>query len=46
MGAMVWSAREGWYGHVALLEVRKDHLAGACGVGLTRFKLWAGKIWG
>jgi hypothetical protein len=45
-GGMVWSAREWWYGHVTLLEVREDHLAGVCSVGLTRFKLWAGKIWG
>jgi hypothetical protein len=46
MGGMVWSAREWWYGHVALLKVREDRLAGVCSVGLTRFKLWAGKIWG
>ena len=44
MGGMVWSVREGWYGHVTLLEVREDHLAGVCDVGLTRLKLWAGKI--
>ena len=46
MGGMVWSTREWWYGHVTLLEVREDHLAGVCSVGLTRLKLWAGKIWG
>jgi hypothetical protein len=27
-------------------RVREDHLAGVCSVGLTRFKPWAGKIWG
>ena len=46
VGGMVWSAREWWYGRVTLLEVREDHLAGVFNVGLTRFKLWAGKIWG
>jgi hypothetical protein len=34
------------YGHVTLLEVRKDYPAGVFSVDLTRFKLWAGKIWG
>jgi hypothetical protein len=44
MGGMVWGAREWWYGHVTLLEVREDQPAGVC--VLTRFKLWGGKIRG
>jgi hypothetical protein len=44
VGEIVWSAREWWYGHVTSLEVRKDHSSGVFSVGLTRFKLWAGKI--
>jgi hypothetical protein len=41
MGGMVWSAREWWYGRVTLLEVREDHPAGVCTIGLTRFMGYA-----
>ena len=46
MGCSVLSAKEWWYGVPMLIEVRGDLFVSVCTLGLTRFKPWAGKIWG
>ena len=39
MGGMVWSARELWYGLVALIEVRRGPPAGFCDLCLRRIAM-------